>query len=134
MRYVAQLAVGLATSAIALLIAAIVLDRFTISELTFPFVIAIFTVVGLAARPAVRALVKEYATALASVVGLIAAFVTLLVTDLVSDGMNVEGIGTWLLATAIVWVGGIVGEMLLGDAIRRKILGRASDEAPPPAA
>jgi uncharacterized membrane protein YvlD (DUF360 family) len=123
MRYVTAFAVGLAANAIALLIAAIVLDRFTISELTFPVVVVVFTVIGMIARPAVRALLKEYATALTSAVGLITAFVTLLVTDLVADGLDVEGFGTWVVATLIVWLGQLATELLLADRIAKFLAG-----------
>jgi putative membrane protein len=122
-RLLAQFVVGLATSAIALLVAAIVLDRFTISELTFPIVVVIFTVVGLITRPVIEALIDDHAQVLASLVGLAAAFVTLLITDLVSDSLDVEGIGTWVLASLIVWIGRIVADLLLAERILGRLLG-----------
>ena len=41
-------------------------------------------------------------------VSLIATFVALLVTDLLSDGLSIEGIGTWIAATVIVWVASLL--------------------------
>jgi hypothetical protein len=128
-RYLAQVVVALGANAVALLVAAIVLRRFTISDLTFPIVVIIFTGIWLLARPVVRALLKEYASAATSIVGLPLAFVTLLVTDLVSDGLDVEGIGTWVIASIIVWVGGLAFELAFGEAITKRITGRSGDGA-----
>lgn len=129
MRYVAQIVVALAANAIALLIAAIVLRRFTISELTFPLVVLVFTGIWLVARPVIRSLIKEYAAAATSVFGLPVAFVTLLVTDLVSDGLDVEGIGTWIVASVIVWLGGLAFEFAFGDLIAKRIAGSSTKAA-----
>jgi uncharacterized membrane protein YvlD (DUF360 family) len=46
-------------------------------------------------------------------VSLIATFVALLVTDLLSDGLSIEGVGTWIAATAIVWVASLLAAFIL---------------------
>ena len=51
--------------------------------------------------------------ALRGSVALIATFVGLLVTDLVSDGLNIVGASTWILATIIVWLGGLLAGIIL---------------------
>lgn len=122
MKLLAQVVVGLVVNAIALLIAAIVLDRFTISELTFPIVVVIFTVVGLVARPVIEAFVEKNAQVVASFVGLVAAFVTLLITDMVSDSLNVEGIGTWVAASVIVWLGRLVADIAVSKHLMERLV------------
>ncbi len=57
------------------------------------------------------------------------AFVTLLVTDLVSDGLDVEGIGTWIVASVIVWLGGLAFEFAFGDLIAKRIAGSSTKAA-----
>jgi hypothetical protein len=37
----------------------------------------------------------------------------LLITDVVSDGLSIEGVGTWLLATVIVWLGTLLAGVIL---------------------
>ena len=37
-------------------------------------------------------------------VGLASTFVALLLTNLISSGLAIKGVGTWILATLIVWV------------------------------
>jgi putative membrane protein len=59
----------------------------------------------------------------ASFVGLVAAFVSLLVTDLISDDLEISGVTTWVLASLIVWIGGIVADLLIGRWLFRKIAG-----------
>ena len=56
-------------------------------------------------------------------VGLIAAFVALLVTDLITDDLEISGVGTWVLATVIVWIAGLLADLLLGRWLYRRIAG-----------
>lgn len=45
---------------------------------------------------------------------MIATGLALILTDVLSDGLSIDGIGTWLLATLIVWaVAAIVGVVLV---------------------
>ena len=46
-------------------------------------------------------------------VSLIATLAALIITDLFSDGLNIHGVGTWLVATLIVWLGTLLATFLL---------------------
>ena len=127
MRLIASAVVALATSAIALLVASILLDGFTVSTLTFPVEVVLFAAILLVSRAAVETLIDKNVHILSSFVGLIGAWVALLVTDLVSDGLNIDGLKTWVLATLIVWLGMIVADLLIGRALFRRITGRERD-------
>ena len=127
MRLIAKIVVSLVVNAATLLIAAVVLDDFTIDELTFPIVVVIFTIIELIARPALETVIDENVQWAASFVGLVAAFVTLLVTDLVSDGLNIEGLSTWLIATLVVWAGAWIVGLLFAARLTRKIVGERAD-------
>lgn len=65
-------------------------------------------------------LVRTYAIALAGLASLLATFVALLVTDLVSDGLDIEGIGTWIGATLIVWLATMLVSFVFGMVRRPK--------------
>ena len=41
-------------------------------------------------------------------VALIATFVALVVTDILSDGFTINGVGTWIAATVVVWVAALL--------------------------
>jgi uncharacterized membrane protein YvlD (DUF360 family) len=44
---------------------------------------------------------------------LIATLVSLLVTDLISDGFSISGVGTWIAAAVIVWLAALVATFVL---------------------
>jgi hypothetical protein len=46
-------------------------------------------------------------------VALISTFVALLITDLFTDGLSISGIGTWIGATVVVWVGSLLAVFIL---------------------
>jgi hypothetical protein len=123
-RIIASIVVSLVTSAVALLVASALLDGFTISAAMFPVVVVIFAVILLVARAATETMIDKNAHVLSSFVGLIAAFIALLITDLVSDNLNIEGLGTWVAATIIVWLGMVLANLLLARWLFRKITGR----------
>ena len=126
-RLLASIIVALVTSAVALLVAALVLSDFKISTLTFPILVVEFAVILLIARAAIETMVDKNVHVLSSFVGLIGAFAALLVTDLLSDGLSIEGVQTWILATLIVWGGMILTDLLLGRALFRRITGKDRD-------
>ena len=55
-------------------------------------------------------------------VALIATLVALIVTDLVSDGLSISGIGTWIAATVIVWIAALLAAFVLPFLGLRKYL------------
>jgi putative membrane protein len=106
----AGLALGL--NAAALAIAAAVLDRMTIGTVTFVVAVVIFTLVSLVVPSITRSTVRRYASPIGWGAGLIGTYIALLLTDLVSDGLQIEGLGTWILATVIVWGAGVLLDSL----------------------
>jgi uncharacterized membrane protein YvlD (DUF360 family) len=117
MNYAQRAGLVLASSAVALLAAALIFDRFTISTLGFPIVVVVFTLVSLVAKPLTESLVRQHAREVYWATGLIATWLTLLVTDMVSDGIQIEGIGTWIFSTVIVWVAAM-GADAVADALK----------------
>jgi hypothetical protein len=98
-----RVGVALGVNAIALLVAAALLDRMSVGTATFVIAVIIFTAISVVAPVLVRAVVHEWVPVLTGAVSLIATFLGLLVTDILSRGLNIEGFGTWILATLIVW-------------------------------
>jgi len=75
--------------------------------------VLIFTVVEVVFEPMLRQMAMKSAQALMGSVSLIITFVGLLVTDLVSDGLQITGLSTWVLATIIVWLAALVAGLIL---------------------
>jgi len=98
-----RVGVALGVNAIALLVAAALLDRMSVGTGTFIIAVIIFTAISVVAPVLVRAVVHEWVPVLTGAVSLIATYLGLLVTDILSRGLNIEGFGTWILATVIVW-------------------------------
>jgi uncharacterized membrane protein YvlD (DUF360 family) len=117
-RTVISLALLLGANAIGLIIAAALLDKMELDWTAFIFALIIFTIVEAVALPGIRKVAESKAPAISSGVALIATFVALLITDVLSDGLDIEGIGTWLLATLIVWICTMVAALIL-----QKLLG-----------
>jgi hypothetical protein len=46
-------------------------------------------------------------------VALVATFIGLVVTSLLSDALTIDGVVTWIAATVIVWLGGLIAGLLV---------------------
>jgi uncharacterized membrane protein YvlD (DUF360 family) len=112
-RFLISTAIYLAAAAIGLLIASLVLDGVTIDGLSFFMVALIFGVLQAVLSPFFTKMTHNNARALSGAAGLITTFVALLITDLVSDGLTIEGASTWLWATLIVWLGTMIAAFIL---------------------
>jgi len=123
MGLLASFVVRFAVAVVALLVASLVLDDFDISTIAFPLVALIYTVIAMIAQPGIEKLLEDRGWWASAAVGLIAAFVALLVTDLITDDLEISGIGTWILATVIVWIAGVLANLLLGRWLYRRIAG-----------
>jgi len=103
----------LAGNALGLLITALLLDKMSMSGLAFVIAVIIFTLLTIVLEPIVSRLAEKYADVLTGGSALIATALALLLTDWISDGLSIDGVGTWILATVLVWlVTAIVGIVL----------------------
>jgi hypothetical protein len=119
-RWLLNIGLTLATSAIALLVAAILLDGFSIKEWLFPVVVVVYTLVSLIVRPLLGWGVRRWAEGASSLLGLGVTYVTLLVTDLLSDSLTIEGAFAWAVGTLIVWAAWVVTDLIIGGRQRRR--------------
>ena len=78
MRFLVSIPVALVSSAVALLIAAVVLDGFDISTLAFPVLVVEFALILVIARAAIETLVDRNVQVSSCFAGLIGAFAALL--------------------------------------------------------
>jgi uncharacterized membrane protein YvlD (DUF360 family) len=108
-----SLVLHLAGNAVALVVAAAVLDDMSLDWSAFLIAVAIFTAVEVLAEPLLTKIALNNLHALRGSVALIATFVGLVVTDVVSEGLSISGAWTWVLATIIVWLGALLAGLLL---------------------
>ena len=112
-RTLIKVGLTIAGNAIGLLVAAVLLDDFHLSGAAFILAVIIFTVAELILEPFIEKMVTEHAERLRIFTSLVTTFLALLVTDLLSDGLSIEGASTWLLATVIVWLGTLLAGVIL---------------------
>jgi putative membrane protein len=112
-RILVSAVMNLAANAVGLLIAAVVLDGMSISGAAFVTAIVIYTVVQTLVGPLIMQLAVKQASALLGGTALVTAFVSLLVTSLVTDGLRIDGLTTWVGATVLVWLGGLLAAVVL---------------------
>lgn len=112
-RLVVRTLVALAGNAIGLIVAAVVLDDMEVSAASFVVAVVVFTIVLALLQPFIAVQLRRYAARALGGVALIATFVALVVTDLLSDGFSISGVTTWIAATVIVWVVSLVAVFVL---------------------
>lgn len=112
-RMLISLVIRLGANAIGLLVAAWILDDLTIDGPAFVIAVAIFTGVEVLVQPLLASIAIKQAQVLMGGTALIATFVGLLVTTLISDGLSITGVGTWVAATVIVWLAALLAGLLL---------------------
>jgi uncharacterized membrane protein YvlD (DUF360 family) len=106
--------IALVANAVGLIVAASLLDGMELNGAAFVLAVIIFTVVFALMLPFTASQARRSGSAaLGGGVALIATLVALIVTDLISDGLTIEGIGTWIAATVIVWLAALLAGFIL---------------------
>ena len=105
--------IALVASAVGLIVASLVLDGFHLNASGLVGAVVIFTLVYILFTPFLASQFRRANSAALGGVALIATLAALIVTDLISDGVNISGIGTWLAATVIVWASMVLATFIL---------------------
>ncbi len=112
-RFLVRTLVLLLANALGLLVASLVLDGMDVDASAFIIDVVIFTVVLALMMPFMANQFRRRQSAALGGVALIATLIALIVTDLISDGFTIDGIGTWLAATVIVWAASLIAAWIL---------------------
>jgi len=126
-RFLVRTLVLLLANAIGLFVANLVLDDMSVTASAFLIDVVIFTVVVGLMTPFMANQFRRRQSAALGGVALIATLIALIVTDLVSDGFTISGIGTWLAATVIVWAASMIAAWILPLLGFRKYMGERRD-------
>lgn len=100
---VIQIGIQLGSSAVAIILAAMLLSRFSLGIGGFITAVVVFTIaqsllVGLVAK-----LATKYTPALAGAASLVSTWLALVIANLPFGGIRIHGFWTWIWATLIVW-------------------------------
>ena len=112
-RLLVRTAVLLIANAVGLIVAATLLDDMSLNVSGFIIAVVIFTVAVAVMQPFLANMLEKGGSAALGGVALVATLVGLIITDLVSDGLDIEGLWTWVGATVIVWVVALLAAFIL---------------------
>ncbi|HSC91815.1 MAG TPA: phage holin family protein [Gaiellaceae bacterium] len=115
-----RILLSLAASAIGLLLCSILLDDFDVSTVTFPFAVAVFGVVNLIVEPLVSFVLLRWLRGAIGLIALIVNAFTLWLTDVLTTGIDVHGLDTYVLATILIWVVNVVVTLIPGPWRRQR--------------
>ncbi|KRE26857.1 hypothetical protein ASG82_10070 [Mycobacterium sp. Soil538] len=103
-RFLLRVVIFLGSSAIGLLVAAWLVPGVTLSAWGFVAAVVIFTVAQAILSPFFLKMASRYASAFLGGIGLVSTFVALLLASLLSHGLSIRGMGSWVGATVVVWL------------------------------
>jgi uncharacterized membrane protein YvlD (DUF360 family) len=112
-RLLLRIVVQLIANGVALVVAAALLDGMTLEADGFLVAVGVFTLANVLTLPLVQKQAITQSSALMGSTALVASLIALIVTVLVSDGLTIDGLSTWIFATVIVWGASLVATLLL---------------------
>ncbi len=127
-RLLARLTLTVLSNALGLAAAAVLLDDFSLNGTSFVIAVLIFSAATVVLGPLIVKLTVQHANYLMGGIALVTTFVGLAVTNLVSDGISIHGVSTWVLATLIVWIFSVIGGLVLPLVIFKKTLQKNKQE------
>ena len=106
---VKSIAISAAANAVSLALAAWIFDRFNIRFGWFVLAVVLFTALTVVLRGVVASTVDRFVRGYTIVGGLVLTLVGLALTEVAvpERGFSIEGWGTWLGVTLIVWAAGV---------------------------
>ena len=121
-RLLVRTAIAVAANAVGLIVASLVLDGFSINVASFIVAVVIFTIVFAVLTPFLAVQLRRLGNGAIGATALIATLVSLVITDLLSDGFSISGVGTWIAAAVIVWLAALVAAFVLPFLVLKKYL------------
>lgn len=119
-RFLLRIAVFLGSSAIGLLVAGWLVPGVSLSVWGFVTAVVIFTVAQAILSPFFLKMASRYASAFLGGIGLVSTFAALLLASLLSNGLSIRGIGTWIAATVVVWLVTALATLVLPMLVLRE--------------
>ncbi len=121
-RLLARLIISLLADAVGLAAAAVILDGFSINGVAFLMAVVIFALSTTLLGPFIAKLALRHASYLMGGIALVTTLVGLILTNIFSDGISIQGLSTWILATLMVWIFVVLGNIILPLILFRKTL------------
>lgn len=103
-RFLLRVAIFLSSSAVGLLVAAWLVPGVSVSVSGFITAVVIFTVAQAILSPFFLKMASRYASAFLGGIGLVSTLAALILASVLTNGLSIRGIGSWIAATVVVWL------------------------------
>lgn len=121
MRLLLSVLLQLIANAIGLVIAAAILEDMSLDVSGFFIAVGVFTLISIIVSPMIRQAALRKSPAILGSSALIVSLLALIGTVLLTDGMRIHGLSTWVLAAIIVWFAGLLATALLPFVIFKRL-------------
>ena len=121
-RFLIRTGIFFLSALIGIIVANLVLTDMSVDFTAYIAVAIIFALIQAILSPLLFKGVNRNASAFTGGVGIIATLVALIITDIVSDGMTINGLTTWILAALIVWLAGALAAFILPLVLLKKVV------------
>jgi putative membrane protein len=116
-----RLVTSLAAIAVGIIVAAALLDDFSIDAGGLVAATLLFWIIHIVVQfLALRVLVRQPSVALAGLLALASTIVALVIVNIIVSGMRIHGVSTYVLATLIIWLSTVAGDVVGGRMIRAR--------------
>jgi CDP-diglyceride synthetase len=120
-RWGIRLLTSLAGIAVGIVVSATLLDDFSTDAGAVVVATVLFWIVHLAVQfLALRVLIRQPSVALAGLLALASTIVALIIVNIIVSGMRIHGISTYVLATLIIWLATVGGDVVGHRMIRAR--------------
>jgi hypothetical protein len=120
-RWGIRLAASLVGIAVGILVSAALLDDFDVTTQGVVFATALFWIVHLILNfLALRVLIRQPSVSMAGVLALASTIIALFIVNLIVDDISIHGFATYVLATLIIWICTVIGDMIGTRMIRAR--------------
>lgn len=119
-RLLLRVAVFLGSSALGLVVAGWLVSGVSLSVWGFVAAVVIFTLAQAILSPFFVKMATRYASAFLGGIGLVSTFVALLLASLLSHGLSIRGVGSWIAATVVVWLVTAAATVVLPKVVLRE--------------
>lgn len=128
LRFLMNFATQLVLVAVALLVAAWLVDGVELRVGGFLVGVLVFAVAQAIIGPFVFNMARKYASAMLGGIGLVSTFLALWVATLFNGGLSVHGAKAWVLAPLVIWIITAVGTWIVGALFIEKWFARREEE------
>jgi putative membrane protein len=115
--------ISVIANALGLLAAAYLLNDFEINTSSFIVAVLVFTIAIVVLGPLITKIALTSAPFLVGGIALVTILVALVITSLVTDGLDIDGVATWFIATLIIWGFTLIANLLLPFVLAKIVIG-----------